>query len=89
MATWKTDTRDIASCTQTVCGSSISGFGITASVSPTGSSLTVSGVSRTSPYYHERTMWSCGSCSGVEVTVCDKLEIFSKCTVESLRQTKM
>ncbi|GFO46665.1 neural cell adhesion molecule 1 [Plakobranchus ocellatus] len=78
----------VIECNSNRCaGGYSSRYGFSAIINNSGSTLTISNVSRTDPFNME-TRWACWPCtdSSREVTACDKLEIYAKpedpiCTV--------
>ncbi|GFR96541.1 collagen alpha-5(VI) chain [Elysia marginata] len=84
---WLGDTREVATCTSSLCGSAYtSSQGVfDASITTTKSSLTIKAVSRSSPFNME-TKWTCEVCGSEKVLECDKLQVYalpsdSKCVV--------
>ncbi|GFN84770.1 cell adhesion molecule [Plakobranchus ocellatus] len=78
----------VITCTSNVCGGGYSSrYGFSATINTSGSTLTITNVSRTDPFNME-TRWTCFPCGSVkrEVTACDKLEVYAppenpSCTV--------
>ncbi|GFO27299.1 hypothetical protein PoB_005380400 [Plakobranchus ocellatus] len=70
----------VITCSVNGCGGGYSSrYGFSATISPSGSTLTISDVSRTVPFNME-TRWTCWPCADAssEVTVCDKLEVYGE-----------
>ncbi|GFN84767.1 vascular cell adhesion protein 1 [Plakobranchus ocellatus] len=78
----------IIECNSNRCGGGYSSvYGFSATINNSGSTLTISNVSRTDPFNME-TRWVCAPCgdSSRQITTCDKLEVYAKqenrsCTV--------
>ncbi|GFN98435.1 protein amalgam [Plakobranchus ocellatus] len=77
----------VIECNSNRCGGGYSRYGFSATINNSGSTLTITNVSRTDPFNME-TRWTCRLCgfTSGEFIVCDKLEIYSKpanssCTV--------
>ncbi|GFO46653.1 hypothetical protein PoB_007315800 [Plakobranchus ocellatus] len=67
-------------CIYNRCGGGYSShYGLSATINNSGSTLTITNVSRTVPFNME-TRWSCRPCGSAsrEVTACDKLEVYAK-----------
>ncbi|GFR61403.1 hypothetical protein ElyMa_001846200 [Elysia marginata] len=79
VATWKaeeTGSSDLVVCNSNSCGGRyVSYFPTT--ISSTRSTLTISSVSRVTPFNME-TKWTCSPCSRGHRTVCDKFQVFAK-----------
>ncbi|GFO35202.1 hypothetical protein PoB_006170700, partial [Plakobranchus ocellatus] len=79
---------EVITCTSNICGGGYSSrYGFNATINNSGSTLTITNVSRTVPFNME-TRWACWPCGNNdrEVTACDKLEVYAKpenarCTV--------
>ncbi|GFO08863.1 hemicentin-1 [Plakobranchus ocellatus] len=70
----------VIECNSNRCGGGYSlGYGFSATITNSGSTLTITNVSRTDPFNME-TRWTCGLCgfTSREVTVCDKLGVYAK-----------
>ncbi|GFO46642.1 hypothetical protein PoB_007314700 [Plakobranchus ocellatus] len=78
----------VIGCSSNKCGGGYSSrYGFSATINSSGSTLTITNVSRTVPFNME-TRWTCAPCSitSREVTACDKLEVYAlpenpSCTV--------
>ncbi|GFO39149.1 hypothetical protein PoB_006565400, partial [Plakobranchus ocellatus] len=78
----------VIECFSNVCGGGYSlRYGFSATINNSGSTLTITNVSRTVPFNME-TRWVCWPCtdSSRQITACDKLEVYAKpenprCTV--------
>ncbi|GFR57916.1 hypothetical protein ElyMa_001756000 [Elysia marginata] len=79
VAAWQaeeTGSTELVSCNSNVCGGIYSSYFPT-TISSTRSTLTISSVSRVTPFNME-TKWSCSECSRGYRTVCDKLQVYTK-----------
>ena len=78
LLTWRFDSRIAAQCFRSIQCGVRSDFSATATISSAGSSkLTINNVSRTDPFNME-VKWTCETCVGDSITVCDKLEVYGE-----------